>query len=240
MRDYDFFRWRREMLLQFQSATTREQIYTLLQAQTEALDYDWFALCVRHPVPFTRPKVSIGGSYPAEWVAHYQAENCFTIDPVLRVENYQNGHLQWNDALFHDATAFWDAARDHGLRKGVTQCLMLPNRAMGFLSVSRRNQKPDPLADDEMELRLQILVDISMSSLLRTEDEMVKAPEMKFSRRELEILKWTAEGKTSAEISMILSISENTVNFHQKNMQKKFNAPNKTQIACYAAATGVI
>jgi DNA-binding CsgD family transcriptional regulator len=35
-------------------------------------------------------------------------------------------------------------------------------------------------------------------------------------------------------------ISENTVNFHQKNMQKKFNAPNKTQIACYAAATGLI
>ncbi|EGS7032471.1 transcriptional regulator SdiA, partial [Salmonella enterica subsp. enterica serovar Kentucky] len=26
----------------------------------------------------------------------------------------------------------------------------------------------------------------------------------------------------------------------QKNMQKKFNAPNKTQIACYAAATGLI
>ncbi|ESJ31704.1 DNA-binding transcriptional activator SdiA, partial [Salmonella enterica subsp. enterica serovar Eastbourne str. CFSAN001084] len=25
-----------------------------------------------------------------------------------------------------------------------------------------------------------------------------------------------------------------------KNMQKKFNAPNKTQIACYAAATGLI
>ncbi|MFQ7457731.1 MAG: LuxR C-terminal-related transcriptional regulator, partial [Klebsiella michiganensis] len=38
----------------------------------------------------------------------------------------------------------------------------------------------------------------------------------------------------------ILSISENTVNFHQKNMQRKFNAPNKTQIACYAVATGLI
>ena len=72
------------------------------------------------------------------------------------------------------------------------------------------------------------------------EDEMVMPPEMKFSRRELEILKWTAEGKTSAEVAMILSISENTVNFHQKNMQRKFNAPNKTQIACYAVATGLI
>ncbi|WP_240502725.1 LuxR C-terminal-related transcriptional regulator, partial [Enterobacter roggenkampii] len=77
-------------------------------------------------------------------------------------------------------------------------------------------------------------------SLMRFDDEMVMPPEMKFSKREREILKWTAEGKTSAEIAIILSISENTVNFHQKNMQKKFNAPNKTQIACYAAATGLI
>ncbi|WWJ01536.1 hypothetical protein VRB18_13510 [Erwinia aphidicola] len=30
------------------------------------------------------------------------------------------------------------------------------------------------------------------------------------------------------------------MNFHQKNMQKRFNAPNKTQIASYAAAIGLI
>ncbi|MEG6441778.1 LuxR C-terminal-related transcriptional regulator, partial [Enterobacter roggenkampii] len=81
---------------------------------------------------------------------------------------------------------------------------------------------------------------MALTSLMRFDDEMVMPPEMKFSKREREILKWTAEGKTSAEIAIILSISENTVNFHQKNMQKKFNAPNKTQIACYAAATGLI
>ena len=91
-----------------------------------------------------------------------------------------------------------------------------------------------------MAMRLQILLEMSLLALLRVEDEMVMPREMKFSKRELEILKWTAEGKTSAEISMILSISENTVNFHQKNMQKKFSAPNKTQIACYAAAIGLI
>lgn len=94
--------------------------------------------------------------------------------------------------------------------------------------------------EDELELRLRTLTELSLLTLLRLEDEMVMPPEMKFSRRELEILKWTAEGKTSAEVAMILSISENTVNFHQKNMQRKFNAPNKTQIACYAVATGLI
>ena len=106
--------------------------------------------------------------------------------------------------------------------------------------VSRASARHAPFAHDEIELRLQLLVRESLSALTRLEDEMVMTPEMRFSKREKEILKWTAEGKTSSEIAMILSISENTVNFHQKNMQKKFNAPNKTQIACYAAATGLI
>ncbi|MDQ4428376.1 MAG: transcriptional regulator SdiA [Yokenella regensburgei] len=241
MRDYDFFKWRRDMLQHFQTLTSSEQIYKLLQQQTELLEYDYFSLCVRHPVPFTRPKVSIHTSYPERWINQYMAENFQAIDPVLKVENFCRGHLPWDDTLFRDATTLWEAARDNGVCKGVTQCLMLPNRAMGFFSVSRENTKvKNPCSDDEMELRLQTLVELSLLTLLRLDDDMVTPPEMRFSKRELEILKWTAEGKTSAEIAMILSISENTVNFHQKNMQKKFNAPNKTQIACYAAATGII
>lgn len=38
----------------------------------------------------------------------------------------------WNDDLFNEAQPLWEAARAHGLRRGVTQYLMLPNRALGF------------------------------------------------------------------------------------------------------------
>ncbi len=228
------------MLHRFQTVTAAEEVYNLLQQQTQWLQFDYFALCVRHPVPFTRPKITLHGSYPASWLKHYQAENYFAIDPVLKTHNYQHGCLSWNDDLFSDAMNLWDAARDHGLRKGITQCAMMPNHATGFLSVSSQYPNDKVVSDDEIELRLRILIELSTEALLRLNDDMVMSPEMKFSKRELEILKWTAEGKTSAEIAMILSISENTVNFHQKNMQRKFNAPNKTQIACYAVAIGVI
>jgi len=240
MRDTDFFTWRRECYLRFQALTCADEVYQELQQQTQLLEFDYFALCVRHPVPFTRPKISIHSSYPKPWMAHYRAENYFAIDPVLKAENFVQGHLPWSDELFADAQALWDGARDHGLCAGITQCLMLPNHALGFLSVSRTSVRAIAMANEEIELRLQMLVQMALTSLLRFEHETVMPPEMKFSKREREILKWTAEGKTSAEIAIILSISENTVNFHQKNMQKKFNAPNKTQIACYAAATGLI
>ncbi|APG18635.1 transcriptional regulator SdiA [Kosakonia radicincitans DSM 16656] len=240
MQDKEFFTWRREMMSRFQEMTAAKDVYTELQRQTQLLEFDYFSLCVRHPVPFTRPRISVETTYPQAWMQQYQAENYFAIDPVLKAENFIQGHLPWNDKLFQDAMVLWDAARDHGLRKGISQCLMLPNHALGFLSVSRSSLLGKMMPEDEIELRLQTLVQLSLLALTRLEDQMVLTPEMRFSKREREILKWTAEGKTSAEIAMILSISENTVNFHQKNMQKKFNAPNKTQIACYAAATGMI
>jgi LuxR family transcriptional regulator len=40
---------------------------------------------------------------------------------------------------------------------------------------------------------MQLLVRESLSVLTRLEDDMVMAPEMRFSKREKEILKWTAE-----------------------------------------------
>ncbi|RPH21604.1 transcriptional regulator SdiA [Buttiauxella warmboldiae] len=236
----NFFHWRQDALALFQSVTQADEINKILQRQTQLLEFDYYSLCIRHPVPFTRPKTFLRSSYPQSWLDRYHAENYFAIDPVLRPDNFIRGHLPWNDELFSDTQLFWDAARDHGLRRGISQCVMAPNHAFGFYSVSRTTEKGKILPDDELALRLQYLGELSLMTLMRLHDPSMDAMPLKLSKREREILQWTGEGKTSAEIAMILSISENTVNFHQKNMQKKFNAPNKTQIACYAAAVGII
>ncbi len=57
------------MLHQFQSMATGEEVYNLLQRETEALEYDYYTLCVRHPVPFTRPRVTFQSTYPRMDVA---------------------------------------------------------------------------------------------------------------------------------------------------------------------------
>ncbi len=79
MQENDFFTWRRAMLLRFQEMAAAEDVYTELQYQTQRLEFDYYALCVRHPVPFTRPKISLRTTYPPAWVTHYQSENYFAI-----------------------------------------------------------------------------------------------------------------------------------------------------------------
>lgn len=97
MQDTDFFSWRRTMLLRFQRMEAAEEVYHEIELQAQQLEYDYYSLCVRHPVPFTRPKVAFYTNYPEAWVSYYQAKNFLAIDPVLNPENFSQGHLMWNE-----------------------------------------------------------------------------------------------------------------------------------------------
>ena len=54
------------------------------------------------------------------------------------------------------------------------------------------------------------------------------------TKRELEVLKWLKQGKSSWDISMILGRSERTVNFHVGNIVKKLDAMNRTHAVAIA------
>ena len=74
----------------------------------------------------------------------------------------------------------------------------------------------------------------------RPKMEAMKRKTPVLSNREKEILKWLKEGKRSWDISRILQISRNTVNFHIKNLFKKLNVFNRTQAVSEALRRGII
>ncbi len=53
--------------------------------------------------------------------------------------------------------------------------------------------------------------------------------QQELTAREREVLRWTAAGKTSYEIGVILGIATRTVNFHISIILLKLDAINKTQ-----------
>lgn len=54
------------------------------------------------------------------------------------------------------------------------------------------------------------------------------------SARELEVLRWTAQGKTSVEIGQILSLSDHTINAYMTTAMKKLDCVNRTQLVAKA------
>ncbi|MDI7861519.1 LuxR family transcriptional regulator [Rhizobiaceae bacterium n13] len=60
------------------------------------------------------------------------------------------------------------------------------------------------------------------------------------TEREIDCLTWTAAGKTSVEISEILSLSEHTVNHYLNRAAKKLDTVNRTQAVARALRIGLI
>ena len=60
------------------------------------------------------------------------------------------------------------------------------------------------------------------------------------TKREVEVLQWSARGKTSAEISIILDLGKRTVDFHIDNAREKLNVATRTEAVVRAALLNII
>lgn len=65
-------------------------------------------------------------------------------------------------------------------------------------------------------------------------------PQKLLTPREIEILNWVREGKTSWEIGRIIGISKSTVNFHMNNIIGKLKAKNRTMAVAEAISRGLL
>ena len=76
------------------------------------------------------------------------------------------------------------------------------------------------------------------STLARTESTNNEKDNM--SPREDEVLQLVAQGATNKEIADSLSISENTVKTHLRNIMDKLHLANRSQAAAYAVKRGLV
>ena len=60
------------------------------------------------------------------------------------------------------------------------------------------------------------------------------------TRRELEILRLVAEGRTNGELARMLWVTEQTVKFHLVNVYRKLGVGNRTEAARYAFEHGLV
>lgn len=67
-----------------------------------------------------------------------------------------------------------------------------------------------------------------------------KLKKLKFTKRETEIIKKIAEGKTYIEIAEELFISKNTISYHKKNILRKAECNNSAQLIARCVREGII
>ena len=84
---------------------------------------------------------------------------------------------------------------------------------------------------------LETIIEARLAGVARTELWPKLAD---LNDREIEVLTWSARGKTSAEIAQILDLTKRTVDFHIDNARTKLGAATRTEAVIKAAAGRLI
>ena len=71
-------------------------------------------------------------------------------------------------------------------------------------------------------------------------DAAAAANKEDLTEREKEVLRLVAEGSTNRDIAVKLTITENTVKYHLKNILEKLHFKNRAQAVAYAMQTGLL
>lgn len=234
--------WREEWLHRLtDSATSMERMVKELSSIAGNLGFEYCSYVLRSPFPVSNPSVVWSSTYPQRWLDHYFSHHYLEIDPLLRRVQHDLSPVVWTADTYQVQPAFWEEARAHQIRHGWALATHGKHGMTGTLSLARSRETLTLAELDNVEAQLVWLSNSAFGLLSAAEmRKFASAIDQELTLREREVLRWTAIGKTVAEISIILGISERAVTFHISNCLTKLNATNKTQAVTVAMLLGLL
>lgn len=230
MLDCKIFDWQETTLETLMSARKESAFLAALSKAASELGFEYCAFGMRMPLPLTNPKMVMVNNYPTAWQQRYAEQNYLTSDPTVAHGARSVAPVVWSDQMFASCRPLWDEARDHGLNVGWAQSSFDARGVGGMLTLARSR---DQLSASEWRMnsiRMSWLVQAAHEGMCRLIESTPQSGHdiVKLTAREIDVLRWTADGKTSGEVGQILNIAERTVNFHVNNSLLKLNVANKT------------
>ena len=233
--------WQEQQMQSILSAKSVPTLFTTLSAIAKQLGFDYCAYGMRLPWPVAQPKVIMLNNYPLSWQLQYTQQEYVKVDPTVSHGKRSALPMVWPDKSITSSPSFWEDAHSHGLHAGWAQSCHDAKGIGGLLNLSRSDEHISSRELLNISLKLSWLVDFAHQGLSQfLIEKYLPEAVTQLTAREIEVLRWTADGKTSGEISRIMGISDRTVNFHIANTLKKLNATNKTAATIKAAMLGIL
>ncbi len=233
-------RWKKYLEEAFSETHNLDDLFTISIKSTKALNFEFFAYEIFKSTPFIRPEFYTYSNYPAKWTSQYRKMNHALTDPRIRHSKVSDEILCWNSELFKETPDLMSDAMESGLCIGLTQPTTKRIGAVELFSLARREIEISSEESKDLALKIKAFANILQVKLYEVNNKTHTYKKITLSAREKEILRWTADGKTSEEIAIILNLAIDTINFHQKKIQNKIGAGNRVQAVAYAIAKGHI
>ena len=224
----------------FQTAANHEAVLSIVEEAVKSLGFDYVFYNLKTALPLSNPKNIIHTTYPSKWADQYIENNYALTDPCVQRALSSLQPFVWDQKLLSENPKLWSESSAFGINYGCTQSSCDINGVRGVLSLSRKEL---PLSEEEFQakaMKINWLTHTAHIEFSKFASQLQSNSSAKLSKREVTVLRWTADGKTSNEIAQILGISERTVNFHIANAISRLNVTNKTAATIRATLLGLL
>lgn len=173
---------------------------------------------------------------PWEFIQEYDRHQMVRHCPMITKFYHSILPHSWDlmSTEHRDDEVVWpEATRDLMLRFGlIVGIFFVFNSTDNRKYLMRFEGNRPPLLRNEFNELSMITMELfdQYNNLLRAEMSSVDV----LSTRELEVVRWTAQGKTSVEIGQILTLSDHTINAYMTTAMKKLDCVNRTQLVAKA------
>lgn len=217
------------------------ELVAAFKAVLAGLGYDYLACAAIGSHAIYRsglPEPVVWADYPDEWMRRYFENDYLSLDPVVLRAPFTRLPYSWDQLrdLSPRQQLFFEEAREAGLACGISVPLHGPGGELFLVNVAGGHPKADPGRDIPA---VHLLATQFHSAYLGLMAPANPVP-VQLTERERECLQWSARGKSSWDIGTVLSISENTVNFHIKNATAKLEASSRLMAIVKAIRAGLI
>lgn len=218
------------------AAKSREALKIALGNVRQSFNFDHVSL-LRVPTEQDRAiaPLIIESTLPAIFIREFDRAQMLSASPIASQLRRSQLPLSWSTPEL-GKTAAKQPVRDMlalmDRHKLVTGAIFSFYLCDGHRYGVRFDGQRAVLTQSEMnELNMLSLHALDVFSQIHINRDQNHSP---LSARELEVVSWTAQGKTSVEIGQILSLSDHTVNAYLTNAIRKLDCVNRTQLVAKA------
>ena len=176
-------------------------------------------------------------AYPGAWMGRYIEQDYARTDPIIHRLLCDPAPFLWSadTADSPESVRMFGEAAEFGVKAGIATPVVTVDGGVVGVSLSGEKIEIPPCEFGLISTLAAFSVARAIALRNRREEQF---PGM--TPREIECLKWAADGKTEWEISSILGISEHTAGKHFANAQKKLGAANRAHAVALAIRWGFI
>lgn len=179
-----------------------------------------------------------------DWQHIYNEKNLFKVDPFVKLAYSRITPLDWSsfDADTKGEHSYFEAANKCNIgHQGLTFFICGNHGDISLFTVNTNHNKADWQAyKEESSCDLQMIFMYFYETVIKRRERRYTSKKHDLTDREVECLNWCGKGKSYWEISVILEISERTVNFHMTSVRNKLDAVTNAQAVAIGMLDGVI